>query len=454
MSTIATPYPQTSADGIDRVGVASASAVMLPIICALFLLSFTFSFDADGSPLAGLDPYVSFAKLLTRCGVLALLTGQCLILLLRPTGLQRLSLFIPLIGFVLFALLSTAWSPLKQTTLFQAISTASLVALSASFALSCRNLKDASSVLASVSFLLCGLLAAFIVLRFAVPSFAVATRAGTGLFHATNTAATAAIAILLVLSCRMNFGWGWSRWLLPPVTVLGIAVLILSVNRLSLGLTAAIGIILICAKLDRILLSFVVLATVVAGAVLLAVDPGFELLRAVGGDLFQFASRDQGINELSEFSGREEMWEVVWASYLQSPIIGHGYFVTSADGVLEVWYQEGNFTAHNLLLQALASVGLIGTGLFVAGVLLPMSVAGWKLCETPSGRTLLMALLPFGAWYLGWGLLNESVLGPLQPESVVFFALLGIAVGLAFQRVPYSHNVQRPAARIQIGGQL
>jgi hypothetical protein len=30
---------------------------------------------------------------------------------------------------------------------------------------------------------------------------------------------------------------------------------------------------------------------------------------------------------------------------------------------------------------------------------------------------------------LGWGLTNESFVGPLQPESIVFFAVLGVITG-------------------------
>ena len=37
--------------------------------------------------------------------------------------------------------------------------------------------------------------------------------------------------------------------------------------------------------------------------------------------------------------------------------------------------------------------------------------------------------LGVAAWYFGWGVFNSSVLGPLQPESVVFFCVLGLACG-------------------------
>jgi hypothetical protein len=35
-----------------------------------------------------------------------------------------------------------------------------------------------------------------------------------------------------------------------------------------------------------------------------------------------------------------------------------------------------------------------------------------------------------GLWYLGWGMVNESVAGPMAPESVVFYVVLGLLVGV------------------------
>jgi hypothetical protein len=53
------------------------------------------------------------------------------------------------------------------------------------------------------------------------------------------------------------------------------------------------------------------------------------------------------------------------------------------------------------------------------------------LRRDPAGRRLQQLLVVVGVWYLGWSLLSESFMGPLQPESVFFFAALGLAVGQA-----------------------
>ncbi|MGD0901128.1 MAG: hypothetical protein ABR915_25135, partial [Thermoguttaceae bacterium] len=47
------------------------------------------------------------------------------------------------------------------------------------------------------------------------------------------------------------------------------------------------------------------------------------------------------------------------------------------------------------------------------------------------GRPLPLLLAIVAAWFLGWGTLNSSFMGPIEQESVVFFALLGLAVAYA-----------------------
>jgi O-antigen ligase len=123
------------------------------------------------------------------------------------------------------------------------------------------------------------------------------------------------------------------------------------------------------------------------------------------------------------------MWTAVFNSYRESPWIGHGYFVSSQTGELYVWGESTNWTAHNMWLQALVSTGLIGTLLLAWGL-------GWPWLQTATGACrgriparLALFAAAIACWYLGWGLSNASILGPLQPESVLFFVILGIMVG-------------------------
>jgi O-antigen ligase len=123
------------------------------------------------------------------------------------------------------------------------------------------------------------------------------------------------------------------------------------------------------------------------------------------------------------------MWEMMIESFWESPIIGHGYFVTSAKGESYMWYSTKNWTAHNIVLQALVTTGIVGFTFLLVGLAVP---AFFFFRAKPSWGGLVR-LKPFMAiiilWYCFWGTLNESFLGPLQPESVIFFTMFGVMVG-------------------------
>jgi O-antigen ligase len=123
------------------------------------------------------------------------------------------------------------------------------------------------------------------------------------------------------------------------------------------------------------------------------------------------------------------MWTVIWNSYLHSPWVGHGYFVSSASGQLKVWYTWTNWTAHNFWLQVLVGTGIIGAGLMawsLGSYVLQLLRAGF--IHRGYGRMACLAGTVL-LWQCGWGLTNESFAGPLQGESIAFFTVLGLAIG-------------------------
>ena len=123
------------------------------------------------------------------------------------------------------------------------------------------------------------------------------------------------------------------------------------------------------------------------------------------------------------------MCTAIWNEYLASPIVGHGYFVTSRSGKLLVWDIVANHTAHNTYLPVLATTGLVGM-MFFALAIAGMGRRLWSLRRGDlfSRRFLwLMAFLTLG--FFGWSLGCVAFVGPVRSESVVFFTVLGIEVG-------------------------
>ena len=65
----------------------------------------------------------------------------------------------------------------------------------------------------------------------------------------------------------------------------------------------------------------------------------------------------------------------------------------------------------------------------------PLRAAARELRGGGEAGKLGAFLLLLGVWYLGWGQLCESFMGPVQPESVVFYCLFGLAISQV-RRVP------------------
>ncbi|NNJ27768.1 hypothetical protein LzC2_38760 [Planctomycetes bacterium LzC2] len=332
--------------------------------------------------------------------------------------------------FVAYAAASAAWSPLRRITLFQSGTLAVLYAVGVAFAVHAAE-ADLSRALRRLVWTLLGISAGLLVARTAMPGLGVMEREGVSLLHATNTAATASLGLTLAIASRTLFGWGWARRLWPIALPVHGLVLAISSNRLSVVLTVGVVAVLLFAGLSRTGRCRAALLGAVVGLAALAADPGMDFPQAVAREAGEYLQRGQTVSQMKDLSGREEMWTKMWASYRKAPLLGHGYFVTSETGVIEVWYLRGNFTAHNLLLQVLVTTGAAGAALFLAGFAAAPALAVLKLLFDPRYRRFAALAGLFGGWVCVWGLLNESFMGPLQPESVLYFVFYGLTLGAA-----------------------
>ena len=215
--------------------------------------------------------------------------------------------------------------------------------------------------------------------------------------------------------------------LVPGLVICG-ATLIFAHSRTAVAVTGVV-IIGLMACLAPFWRAVAMVSAGVGGAMYLATDLYLGVTDSLLNWLATYTARGQTANQLVKLSGREEMWTVMWNSFLESPWIGHGYFVSSSAGELYIWYAWTNWTAHNFWLQILVSTGVVGAALMacaLAGLVVRLLSRVTRGAGEWRFAVLVGALL---AWQFGWGINNESFAGPLQPESVVFFVILGLAVG-------------------------
>ena len=354
----------------------------------------------------------------------------------HPRRWKTAKVLLPIIGFSVFAICSVAWSAEQFVTLSQAATFAILIALAHVISIIWRGEEDTSRLLKCCSIVLFLLSVVLVFLHFAKPELGVLTRNSSGLFHSTCTGATASLGIVIVFAGRLIWGWPWTRWLIAPATVAHLTSMMIGQNRWSIVIMFLVCAILFSTMVHKAVVAATALglATILVGYICL--DPGLVLVDGLEDKMSVAVAQGQTQAQLANLSGRSEMWSKIWDSFLDSPLIGHGYFVTSNTGRLFVWDTWGNWTAHSFYLQLMATMGILGAALFLVGVAnVVIRVVSKIGTSEKSVHRLAIFLLAIFIWFVGWGFLNESVLGPLAPESVVFGIALGLGAAIS---VPFS----------------
>ena len=333
--------------------------------------------------------------------------------------------------FAAWAVGSTVWSPLIKVSLSQSFSFSLLMSLALVIGVSWRGVEDTSRILFLLSVSLLGIAIVLIGLRLGFPRYGALTRASSGIFHSTSAGATSSLATVILLAASLLWRWPWAKTMAAPGLIVHLTVFLLAGNRLSFAIAILLAGCVLVWTLAAHRIATIALALGILGGAYFVVDT--RLVQARNG--LQYAGlavgQGQSSKSLESLSGRSEMWKAMGKSYWDSPWMGHGYFVTSEKGSILVWDEWGNWTAHNWFLQAVVTTGAIGATLLIGGNLwLAFSVFRNRQRD-PQLAFLLGALL---VWFIAWGGLNASYLGPLQPESVVFSVGVGLAVSLAIRK--------------------
>lgn len=411
-----------------------ASPLRVPVACIWMLMLVTFSAPNRDSPLSvGSLDLIALAKLAVRVGVLGMLA---LTWASHSDRLHRriLWLLAPLLLFVGWAFLSVAWSPLKSVSGGQALGLLALVSLTAVVGALCRSEEDVLRLLKHVC---CGLFVMSLLLgvvHAVAPDMSGLDRKDTdlsvGIVHPTSVGATASLGLVLTIGCRLLWDREWTRNLLLPAVIVHGLMLTLAQSRMALGVGLVVLLVMLVKWLPRATAK-AGLAGSLMGTTWLVIDPEMRLLEYVMGPSVSYVTRGESVDLLLSLTGRTELWDAIWDGYTQSPLIGHGYFVTSPNGLLDVWGGIAERTAHNVFLQVLVSTGIVGMFLFLWAWFRLLPAIAKALENHPERGRIGSILLLLGVWYLGWGQLCESFMGPIQPESVTFFALLGLGVSYA-----------------------
>ncbi len=413
---------------------ALAAMVMLPV--------WTFTMPGEFSPpgLAFLDSLA-----VVKLAILAFVcVGGAAVMLLqmhRPVFHKVVAPLVPLIIFLVWSIFSVVWSPLRDVTIGQAGGLAALIIYAIAIAIICYESEMVSRVLKQLAVVLLGISVFIMAVHFIYPDSSGLDRklvdsGDDGIVHPTASGAAAALGLLLITLGSVIGRFRWPAWLLIASVIAHSAVLYYSNSRGSTLLVVAVAgcALFLFSNNRRRAVAMISLALLLIAIVTL--DPGMELVSQSVGASADYLARGQSVEDIRQVSGRAEMWSVIWGEFLKSPVIGHGYFITSETGAIEVWNFVANHTAHNIYLQVLASTGIIGMVLFLVAmislVLHFQNLRGHGPLPAKVGWILVFAAL----WFLGWSMTCASFLGPVRAESVVFFTLVGVGVGQAARYRP------------------
>ena len=449
---------------------------LLIAITALSLISFSLP-GRDLSESGGID-IIALLKAFARIGAVVWFGTLCLFALSEKltsrdqganhSSSRRRTLFpvlIPFWGFALWAMVTVGWSNLRGVSFGQWLGLLALMLIAQTIAMrtnftSSSNPTDSPAPTKTLHWLsvvkwlnatltiYCLVVA---IVHIAAPDLSGLNRellkdGHGGLVHPTAAGASSGLAVLIsaFLLRRAN---KTGRW--PYVFSLAIALLTLlfSESRSSLSMT-----LLVVATFTFALSTMRTRATAMIGIGcicfgVLVLDPGFNLVRQSAGHAADYVQRGQSVQQLKDVSGRTEMWTAVWEQYQKAKLLGHGYFLSSETGKLYVWRRYDNHEAHNLVLQLLVSTGLIGACLFAWGVLgivwswvrgVPSAIQ--SMDEHGQFSFLFLAV---AMWFTGWCQGCTSLIGPIRPESVLFFVVLGLFAALAAERqtLPFGNRI-------------
>ncbi|MCC7338205.1 MAG: O-antigen ligase family protein [Pirellulaceae bacterium] len=342
-------------------------------------------------------------------------------------------LFAPWWLFSVWAFLSVTWSALKVFSIGQAMGLVAQIALAWCLT---HLFTSSAEVHRLMRHLSCALLlysAALLAVYAVAPSITGLERSermatAEGLVHPTASGGTASLGLVLLV------GLGILGVESHGVVVLGIAIqmAILYISRSrSAVLCAALVLPLVIAILSGWRwVGHCLTAVAVVACCLLLFDPSFQYAENALESGTEYLKRGQNTQQLAAASGRMELWIAILEQVQRSPIIGHGYFVTSAEGWLDVWDGRSNRDAHNIVLQVLATTGLVGLVLMAIAAQRTLLALAIVIRCSRASRDLAVLIALALLWYFAWGTGCTAFMGPVRPESVIFFGLFAVIVRL------------------------
>ena len=269
----------------------------------------------------------------------------------------------------------------------------------------------------------------------AFPSLAIATEiagAGrySGIFGSPNTSgAVAALTIIINLwrlvdsEERRRGGYGARLlYILAALTMLA----------LSGSRTALVAMVVALAALFAVNLPRVTGVVFVAATTFFVAAEMFGWLDPLIRAATSLISRTRSGSDVSNLTGRLQIWHVVITEWKRSPWIGYG-LAGGRTLIAEGWSTgsgKTTGTAHNAVLESLLAVGIVGTVMLFLGFLLSLRDLLFVFRNDTTQRKVVQILLVLLLFIFVFGLTEKSFAGTASLSTGVLALVIGIGATL------------------------
>lgn len=397
----------------------SKTSVLLLLFVAVFMIDAVFRVRAYDDKGIDFQVALKLGIWLAIAGVALLHARDWLANVLTATN-------VPVVMFLLWLVVSAAYSPVPAYSAIAAFSIVTYVIFSAYLFATL----DQVDIFGLIVFALIAFCIVSIIVYFAVPQFGhyvywvngeryLSPRLAGIAGSANNMGRIAALG-LVITGLYARELYQRHGLLVPFGALIAVAALVLTNSRTSMAMVAAILFATYFLSWRRLYaVVFIISASLVALAILL--PAGDEILRLI--------SRSGSLDEVTSMTGRTDIWYAVAKLAEARPLTGFGY--GSSVFVLPQHERDIGFLtshAHNLMLQLYLTTGWVGVMLF------SMSVLTVGLRAIISGERVVLALLSF---VLLNGVTESS--GFTTVANICSFAF-ALAVTFPNSRVAYDYD--------------
>jgi len=328
----------------------------------------------------------------------------------------------PLLVFAAWTVTTCLWSGIQSVSLGHALECVMLALLTIVMGVVCKTEHDLEITLCNVVLMASVLMLVMLVMN---ADLIAAGLRPTKYMQPNNMGGVAACGLIVLLASRRLWGWPWTHKLLWPTGVICGAAIVAAHSRSVLIVTSLVVLPLLWSLGGT---RFPAVAAALMG-ILAAAWPYSQTISNLPQSVEGYLMRGQTVEDAYTVSGRTEVWDIAIQSFLESPLFGHGYFSMTSTGTMYVWGAQRWQTAHNIYLHVLTGTGLIGFFLLGWALFFLLSPLARCLKARTGVRKVAFLILLLVPWYLALGFFELSFGGPIDPEVVLFFLILGIAAG-------------------------